>query len=137
MNSSKSVFPQSLKSKSSKQERERDVLLGLVGYYIKTAKPVGSDTLKETGFPHLSSATIRNYFQHLEEDGFLMQHHTSSGRIPTAKAFRFYADTALYALKNKKSKKGDIASADDIPQDMKEVALVLQRIAENVSEKSG
>ena len=137
MGESRAMLPQPLKTKSSKQERERDVLIGLIGYYITTGKPVGSETLKEVGFPQLSSATIRNYFQHLEEEGFLMQHHTSSGRVPTAKAFRLYAQMASEALKVKKSKKNEVFAADTIPQDIKEVALVLQRITENVSEKSG
>jgi len=98
----------SLKSikRSNKQDREREVLLGLVDYYIKTGKPVGSNALKETGFDHLSSATIRNYFAKLEEDGYLKQQHTSGGRIPTHPAFRVYAgehleqNTAQFKLPN-------------------------------------
>lgn len=78
--------------KYGKQDREKKVLLGLVEYYILTGKPVGSNTLKETGFEDLSSATIRNYFARLEEEGFLSQQHASGGRIPTAAAFRFYAN---------------------------------------------
>lgn len=78
--------------KTSKNERERAVLLGLVDYYIKTGKAVGSNTLKETEFHDLSSATIRNYFANLEEAGYLSQQHTSGGRIPTNRAFRVYAE---------------------------------------------
>lgn len=78
-----------------KHERERQVLLGLVECYILTGRPVGSSSLKEAGFENLSSATIRNYFASLERDGFLIQQHTSGGRIPTAKAYRLYAEHAL------------------------------------------
>lgn len=78
--------------KTSKNEREWAVLLGLVDYYIRTAKPVGSNTLKETEFQDLSSATIRNYFANLERDGYLVQQHISGGRIPTSRAYRAYAD---------------------------------------------
>lgn len=78
-----------------KTEREKEVLLGLIDYYLDTGKPVGSTTLKETGFDHLSSATIRNYFSKLEEEGYLYQPHASGGRIPTEKAFRFYASEYL------------------------------------------
>lgn len=74
-----------------KTDRERKVLLGLVDCYINNGRPVGSNTLKETGFEDLSSATIRNYFANLEEAGFLVQTHTSGGRIPTPKAYRTYA----------------------------------------------
>ncbi len=82
-----------LTPKMGKQEREKRVLLGLVDFYIKTGKPVGSNTLKEAGFGSLSSATIRNYFAALEEDGYLSQQHASGGRIPTDKAFHLYAST--------------------------------------------
>ncbi|MCE5318337.1 MAG: heat-inducible transcriptional repressor HrcA [Parachlamydia sp.] len=80
-----------LSKKPSKQEREHKVLLGLIEYYLKTGKPVGSNTLKETGFEDLSSATIRNYFAKLEEEGYLTQQHISGGRIPTDRAYRAYA----------------------------------------------
>jgi heat-inducible transcriptional repressor len=76
---------------SGKSDRERKVLLGLVEHYIQTGKPVGSNVLKDVGFENLSSATIRNYFAHLEEEGYLAQQHSSGGRIPTDKAFKFYA----------------------------------------------
>lgn len=77
--------------KAAKHERERQVLISLIELYLKTGKPIGSNTLKEFNFEELSSATIRNYFANLEENGYLAQQHTSGGRIPTAKAFRLYA----------------------------------------------
>lgn len=79
-------------TRTAKQSRERKILLGLVEYYIKHGKPVGSNALKEAGFGDLSSATIRNYFAVLEEEGYLVQQHSSSGRIPTNAAYRFYAN---------------------------------------------
>lgn len=87
---------------SAKTDRERKVLLGLVEHYIQTGKPVGSNVLKDVGFDDLSSATIRNYFAHLEEDGYLAQQHSSGGRIPTDKAFRLYATE--YVNENSKNK---------------------------------
>lgn len=77
--------------KMTKEERERKVLIGLIEHYIQTGKPVGSNTLKEAGFGELSSATIRNYFSKLEEEGFLTQQHASGGRVPTPHSFKFYA----------------------------------------------
>ncbi len=77
--------------KTNKQDRERKVLIGLIELYLKYGKPIGSNTLKEAGFEDLSSATIRNYFARLEEEGYLMQQHTSGGRIPTNDALRLYA----------------------------------------------
>lgn len=77
--------------KMSKEEREKTVLLGLVDHYIREGKPVGSNTLKDVGFQDLSSATLRNYFSILEDQGYLHQQHISGGRIPTAAAYRIYA----------------------------------------------
>jgi len=78
-----------------KTDREQAVLLGLVELYLKTGKAIGSSTLQEHGFGNLSSATIRNYFCKMEEEGYLKQQHISGGRIPTPKAFRLYANTYL------------------------------------------
>src|SRR5271167_1961788 len=81
--------------KPAKDQRERLILFGLVELYLQTGKPVGSNTLRENGFETLSSATIRNYFAKLEEDGFLKQQHSSGGRIPTTFAYQLYAETHL------------------------------------------
>ena len=127
--------------KAPKQEREKKILIGLVAYYLKSGKPVGSDTLKEAGFDDVSSATIRNYFVRLEEEGYLHQTHTSGGRVPTDKAFRFYADHILNDLNDSKSIKTN--SAKRVPQfdeelaEIKEVVLYLQQVTESVSQLSG
>ena len=78
--------------KPAKDQRERLILLGLVDLYLQSGKPIGSNTLRENGFEALSSATIRNYFAKLEEEGLLKQQHSSGGRIPTAAAFKLYAE---------------------------------------------
>ena len=77
--------------KNRRAERKQEVLLGLVELFLMTGKAVGSNTLKEQGANHLSSATIRNYFISLESEGYLKQQHSSGGRIPTAKAYKLYA----------------------------------------------
>ncbi len=82
--------------KDSKKEREHKVLLGLVELYIRTGEPVGSNTLRNNGFQSLSSATLRNYFATLEKAGFLIQQHTSGGRVPTDKAFKEYAASCIH-----------------------------------------
>lgn len=76
--------------RTNKHDREKKVLLELVDFYIKTGKPVGSNTLRDLSFDDLSSATIRNYFSRLEEEGYLQQQHSSGGRLPTEKAYRLY-----------------------------------------------
>lgn len=72
--------------------REQQVLMGLVREYINTGRPVSSATLQRSGFESLSPATIRNYFAELEGQGYLAQEHSSAGRVPTAAAFRLYAE---------------------------------------------
>ena len=113
-----------------KHDRERQVLLGLVEFYIQTGKPVGSNALKEAGFGDLSSATIRNYFAHLEETGYLMQSHSSGGRIPTYLAYRTYAQTFLHD-DSSELKGDDFQSLRQF--DSREIALFLQEAAESLS----
>lgn len=71
-------------------ERKESILRLIVEEYIKTIKPVGSKNLCET--LKVSSATIRNEMQDLEENGYLEKTHTSSGRIPSEKGYRYYVD---------------------------------------------
>lgn len=115
-----------------KDEREKQVLIGLVELYLETGVPVGSSTLREHGFEHLSSATIRNYFSSLEKTGFLKQQHSSGGRIPTEEAFKLYVQINL----NKPELKEKEASAirDKLSKPTREVAAYLQRAAEVLAE---
>jgi heat-inducible transcriptional repressor len=75
--------------------RARSVLYAAVSEFIATGEPVGSRTLaKKYGF-NLSAATIRNVLSDLEELGYLMQPHTSAGRVPTEAAFRLFIDDLM------------------------------------------
>ncbi len=74
------------------KEREEKILRMIVQEYVETRKPVGSELVAKKGLPNVSSATIRNIMKKLEEDGYLFQPHSSGGRIPTDKAYRFYVD---------------------------------------------
>lgn len=123
-----SLLPKKLKGK---QSREHKVLLGLVDYYLKTGKPVGSNTLKEAGFHDLSSATIRNYFANLEENGFLTQQHASGGRIPTHRAYKVYADE--YSQSTAISKVLDQQLQPIRHAETREIAAFLQHAAETLS----
>jgi heat-inducible transcriptional repressor len=73
--------------------RQRDVLVAVIREYIDSAEPVGSRVLAKRHFPNLSPATIRNAMADLEDLGYLVQPHTSAGRVPTDKAYRFYVDS--------------------------------------------
>lgn len=74
-----------------KAKRAEAVLSGVIDLYLSEYKPVSSSALKESLFSDLSSATLRNDFSYLEELGYLEQSHSSSGRIPTKRAFSWYA----------------------------------------------
>ncbi|MEK7773155.1 MAG: heat-inducible transcriptional repressor HrcA [Deltaproteobacteria bacterium] len=74
-------------------ERVSRILSAVVQDYIQTAEPVSSKTISRKYPLGLSPATIRNIMAELEEDGFLRQPHTSAGRVPTEKGFRFYVDS--------------------------------------------
>ena len=75
--------------------RARRILYAAITEYVDTGEPVGSRTLAKKHGLDLSPATIRNVLADLEDDGYLAQPHTSAGRIPTDKAFRFFIDALL------------------------------------------
>ncbi|MFH2049537.1 MAG: heat-inducible transcriptional repressor HrcA [bacterium] len=76
-------------------EREKNVLFNLINYYISSADPVGSRIIANKFKMGVSSATIRNTLQDLEELGLISQPHTSAGRIPTDLGYRVYVDKLL------------------------------------------
>ncbi len=76
----------------SGQARQDKVFEIIVSSYIETAEPVGSRTISRQSDLGLSSASIRNVMADLEEQGLLMQPHTSAGRVPTDKGYRYYVD---------------------------------------------
>ena len=73
-------------------DRKTAILRAVVQEYIATAQPVGSSHIANTANIQVSSATVRNDMAFLEQEGFLAQPHTSAGRIPTDKGYRFFVD---------------------------------------------
>jgi heat-inducible transcriptional repressor len=73
-------------------DRKASILRAIVEEYIQTAQPVGSNTVMAAAHVQVSPATIRNDMVALEREGFLQQPHTSAGRVPTEKAYRFFVD---------------------------------------------
>ena len=82
-----------MKKGIDKNQRKYKILQSIIEIFVSTATPVGSKFLKEKAEIDLSPATLRNEMVKLEQEGFLMQSHISSGRIPTDKAYRFLVDT--------------------------------------------
>ncbi len=76
-------------------ERTRLILCAIVHEYIRDGDPVGSRTLSKISGTNLSPATVRNVMSDLEQMGFIKSLHASSGRVPSAKGFRFFVDNLL------------------------------------------
>jgi heat-inducible transcriptional repressor len=74
-------------------ERKAAILRAIVEEHIATAQPVGSQTVARSGRLGVSSATVRNEMTILEREGYIAQPHTSAGRIPTDRGYRFFVDT--------------------------------------------
>lgn len=119
-------------------ERYKQILQSLIDEYILTAEPVGSRRISKKYHQELSSATIRNVMADLEEMGYLHQPHTSAGRIPTEKGFRFYVDSILEVRELSPSEKEFLrkkyeVSTMDISDIMKETSLALSKLSQNIS----
>lgn len=76
-------------------ERKVKILQAVIRNYLETGEPVGSRTISKYTDLNLSSATIRNEMSDLEEMGYIVQPHTSAGRIPTDKGYRLYVDNMM------------------------------------------
>src|SRR3954468_10433018 len=73
-------------------ERKAAVLRAIVEQYVDTAQPVGSQTVTQTTGLGVSAATVRNEMSILEREGYIAQPHTSAGRVPTDRGYRYYVD---------------------------------------------
>ncbi len=76
-------------------ERKMKILQAIIRNYLETGEPVGSRTISKYTDLNLSSATIRNEMSDLEEMGYIVQPHTSAGRIPTDRGYRLYVDSMM------------------------------------------
>ncbi|MBF1260945.1 MAG: heat-inducible transcription repressor HrcA [Lachnoanaerobaculum sp.] len=77
------------------EDRKAIILKAIIKNYMETGEPVGSRTISKLPELNLSSATIRNEMSDLEDMGYILQPHTSAGRIPSDKGYRFYVDEIL------------------------------------------
>lgn len=89
-----------MKSDKDLNERKSKILQTIIDEYISTAEPVGSRAISKKNELGLSSATIRNEMADLEEMGYLIQPHTSSGRVPSDSGYRFYVNTLMTRYQN-------------------------------------
>ncbi|MBR3103634.1 MAG: heat-inducible transcription repressor HrcA [Lachnospiraceae bacterium] len=108
-------------------ERKKKILHAVIRNYLETGEPVGSRTISKYTDLNLSSATIRNEMSDLEELGYIVQPHTSAGRIPTDRAYRLYVDNMMQEKdKEIEELKGLLVQTEDkMDKVLKNVAKVL------------
>ena len=108
-------------------ERKQKILEAIIRNYMETGEPVGSRTVSKYPALNLSSATIRNEMSDLEEMGYILQPHTSAGRIPSDKAYRLYVDTILQRKDEEVSEMKElmVEKADKIDLLLQQVAKLL------------
>jgi len=117
-------------------EREREVLTAIVETFILTGEPVGSRTLARSNREKLSPASIRNVMADLSDAGFLEQPHTSSGRIPTTEAYRYYVEQltgkARLSREDEDIIHDSLHGITDVEEFMERTSHVLSLISKNV-----
>lgn len=106
-------------------ERKIVILKAIIKTYLETGEPVGSRTISKYTDLKLSSATIRNEMSDLEEMGYILQPHTSAGRIPSDKGYRFYVDQIM------QEKEQEVTEVKELMiQRVDRVELVLKKLAQ-------
>lgn len=120
-------------------DRQEQLLQKIIKDFVQTAQPVSSKALEDSGFLGVSSATIRSEMNELERLGYLEQPHTSAGRIPSDKAYRYYVDKVVkkdgVEIGERERRKIDdaIHEAPDKPSEVnKSIAQVLSELSENL-----
>jgi heat-inducible transcriptional repressor len=106
-------------------DRKITILKAIIKTYLETGEPVGSRTISKYTDLKLSSATIRNEMSDLEDMGYIIQPHTSAGRIPSDKGYRFYVDQIM------QEKDQEVTEVKELMiQRVDRVELVLKRLAQ-------
>lgn len=106
-------------------DRKITILKAIIKTYLETGEPVGSRTISKYTDLKLSSATIRNEMSDLEEMGYIMQPHTSAGRIPSDRGYRFYVDQIM------QEKEQEVTEVKELMiQRVDRVELVLKKLAQ-------
>ncbi|HZD30937.1 MAG TPA: heat-inducible transcriptional repressor HrcA [Candidatus Angelobacter sp.] len=117
-------------------KREREILTAIVETYISTGEPVGSRTVARSNRESLSPASIRNVMSDLADAGFLEQPHTSSGRVPTAQAYRYYANQltgeARLTPEQESLIQANLQGLNDVQEFMERTSHVLSLISHGV-----
>lgn len=114
--------------------RYQEILTSIVREYIETGEPVGSRTISKLPQSKLSPASIRNVMADLADEGYLSQPHTSAGRVPTEKAFRFYAGALTVSRINAESERlaNELRRLETVPERVERSSFILVELTRNV-----
>ena len=110
----------------SMDARKKQILHAVIQDYVDTAEPVGSRTIAKKYDLGISPATIRNEMSDLEELGYIKQPHTSAGRIPSDKGYRYYVDCLMEPKEQKISKEEKKTIQEAFTKQAAEIDSLLQ-----------
>lgn len=116
-------------------DRKKKIISSIVDNYIETALPVSSSEIQKKCMNECSSATIRNEMSALEEMGFLLQPHTSSGRIPSTKAYKYYVKNCINDSLNI-DKKILKQISDEFSEKLNDMESLMTEAAKIISDKT-
>jgi len=114
--------------------RKDSILSIAVNCYIETVTPVSSSFIADNYFLDLSSATIRNVLAELEQEGFLTHPHTSAGRVPTQKGYRYFVDNLMHEIELLEAEKRFIK--EEYERESLELEALLEKASKAISEKT-
>jgi heat-inducible transcriptional repressor len=116
--------------------RKREIFATIVKHHIATGQPVGSFALANKSRENLSSATIRNICAELEDEGYLTHPHTSAGRLPTDRGYRFYVDNFIGSTKLSRSETARINERLLDEESLSDPELLMERTSRLLSQLS-
>ncbi len=118
------------------EPRFRDVLREIVLEYVSSGEPISSRSLAKSGRFGLSPATLRNVMADLEDLGFLHQPHTSAGRIPTDRGYRYFIDHLMRSRRltqlEREQIDGEVGRADEVDEMMHDASRLLSKLSDQV-----
>lgn len=114
-------------------ERERRILEAVIRTYVETAEPAGSRTVARRSEIGVSPATVRNTMSDLEEKGYLFHPHTSAGRVPTDRAYRFFVDQLMDPIPLTRVERERVQAELDLGAGTSAVERLVQRAARALS----
>lgn len=115
-------------------KRQNELLCSIIQEHIKTAEPVGSNLLVNQYLKNLSSATVRNEMLELDRLGFLIQPHTSAGRVPSEQAYKYYIENFLKEKPIKQRVKNNLKNLKKIKHSRERNKKIAKFLAQEINQ---